>query len=50
MRTTIMCTGDVNLMNVTDGRAPFVRVVEVLRGDRIDRERGRFRRFYDEDA
>ena len=30
MRTTILCSGDVNLMNVTDPRAPFVRVADVL--------------------
>ena len=30
MRTTLMLTGDINLMNVTDPRAPFVRVTEVL--------------------
>lgn len=30
MRTTLMFAGDVNLMNVTDPRAPFVRVTEVL--------------------
>ena len=30
MRTTLMCTGDVNLMNVTDPRAPFARVSDVL--------------------
>ncbi|MGZ8228851.1 MAG: CapA family protein [Burkholderiales bacterium] len=31
MRTTILCTGDVNLMNVTEPRAPFVRVIDALR-------------------
>jgi poly-gamma-glutamate capsule biosynthesis protein CapA/YwtB (metallophosphatase superfamily) len=31
MRTTIMAAGDVNLMNVTDPAAPFVRVTGVLR-------------------
>ena len=31
MRTTLMCTGDINLMNVTDPRSPFVRVSDVLR-------------------
>jgi poly-gamma-glutamate capsule biosynthesis protein CapA/YwtB (metallophosphatase superfamily) len=30
VRTTILCSGDVNLMNVTDARAPFVRVADVL--------------------
>ena len=30
MRTTLMFAGDVNLMNVTDPRAPFARVSEVL--------------------
>jgi poly-gamma-glutamate capsule biosynthesis protein CapA/YwtB (metallophosphatase superfamily) len=29
--TTLMLTGDVNLMNVTDPKAPFVRVQDVLR-------------------
>jgi poly-gamma-glutamate synthesis protein (capsule biosynthesis protein) len=29
--TTLMLTGDVNLMNVTDPEAPFVRVQDVLR-------------------
>jgi poly-gamma-glutamate synthesis protein (capsule biosynthesis protein) len=28
--TTLMCTGDINLMNVTDPEAPFVRVQRVL--------------------
>jgi len=31
MRTTLMLTGDVNLMNVTDLRAPFARVASVLK-------------------
>lgn len=31
MGTTIMLAGDVNLMNVTDASAPFVRVIEALR-------------------
>lgn len=31
MRTTLMFTGDVNLMNVTKPEAPFARVGEVLR-------------------
>jgi poly-gamma-glutamate synthesis protein (capsule biosynthesis protein) len=31
VRTTILCSGDVNLMNVTDPRAPFVRVADALR-------------------
>jgi poly-gamma-glutamate capsule biosynthesis protein CapA/YwtB (metallophosphatase superfamily) len=31
VRTTLMLAGDVNLMNVTDPRAPFVRVNEALR-------------------
>ncbi len=31
MRYTLMFTGDVNLMNVTDPAAPFARVVDVLR-------------------
>jgi len=31
MRQTLMFTGDVNLMNVTDPAAPFARVVDVLR-------------------
>jgi poly-gamma-glutamate synthesis protein (capsule biosynthesis protein) len=30
MRTTVMFAGDVNLMNVTDPRAPFARVTDVL--------------------
>jgi len=30
MRTTLMCSGDINLMNVNDPRAPFVRVSDVL--------------------
>ncbi|MGZ5225180.1 MAG: CapA family protein, partial [Burkholderiales bacterium] len=30
MSTTLMLTGDVNLMNVTDPEAPFVRVQRVL--------------------
>lgn len=30
MRTTLMLAGDVNLMNVTDPRAPFARVTGVL--------------------
>jgi len=30
MRTALMLAGDVNLMNVTDARSPFARVVEVL--------------------
>src|SRR5688572_8183472 len=30
VRTTLMFAGDVNLMNVTDPRAPFVRVADVL--------------------
>lgn len=30
MRTTLMFAGDVNLMNVTDPRAPFSRVTDVL--------------------
>ena len=31
VRTTLMFAGDVNLMNVTDARAPFARVIEALR-------------------
>jgi poly-gamma-glutamate capsule biosynthesis protein CapA/YwtB (metallophosphatase superfamily) len=31
MRTTLMFTGDINLMNVSDPGAPFVKVVDVLR-------------------
>lgn len=31
MRRTILLTGDVNLMNVTDPNVPFARVAEVLR-------------------
>jgi poly-gamma-glutamate capsule biosynthesis protein CapA/YwtB (metallophosphatase superfamily) len=31
MRTTLMFTGDINLMNVTNPEAPFARVAEVLR-------------------
>jgi poly-gamma-glutamate synthesis protein (capsule biosynthesis protein) len=31
VRTTLMFAGDVNLMNVTNPEAPFVRVVDVLR-------------------
>jgi len=31
MRTTLMCTGDINLMNVTDPRGPFVRVSDTLK-------------------
>ena len=30
MRTTLVFAGDVNLMNVTDPRAPFTRVADVL--------------------
>ena len=30
MRATLMFTGDINLMNVTDPRAPFVKVADVL--------------------
>ena len=30
MRTTLLAAGDVNLMNVTDANAPFVRVKDVL--------------------
>ena len=30
MRTTLIFAGDVNLMNVTDPRGPFVRVTDVL--------------------
>ena len=32
MRRTLIFTGDVNLMNVTDPAAPFARVIDVLRG------------------
>lgn len=32
MRRTLIFTGDVNLMNVTDPAAPFARVANVLRG------------------
>src|SRR5262249_43822693 len=31
MSHTLMCTGDVNLMNVTDPTVPFARVSETLR-------------------
>ena len=31
MATTLMLAGDINLMNVTDAAAPFVRVADVLR-------------------
>ena len=31
MRTTLMLTGDINLMNVTDPRAPFARVTPTLK-------------------
>lgn len=31
MSTTLMFTGDVNLMNVTDPRAPFVKIADVLK-------------------
>jgi poly-gamma-glutamate synthesis protein (capsule biosynthesis protein) len=30
MKTTLMFTGDINLMNVTDAEAPFVKVAETL--------------------
>src|SRR5216684_2381306 len=32
MRRTLMLTGDVNLMNVTDPAVPFARVADTLRG------------------
>ena len=32
MRRSLVLTGDVNLMNVTDPAAPFARVADVLRG------------------
>lgn len=35
MRTTLLLAGDVNLMNVTDPRAPFQRVASVLAGGDI---------------
>jgi poly-gamma-glutamate synthesis protein (capsule biosynthesis protein) len=31
MKTTLMFTGDINLMNVTDAEGPFARVADVLR-------------------
>ena len=31
MRRTLMLTGDVNLMNVTDPEVPFARVKDTLR-------------------
>src|SRR5262249_3094353 len=31
MRRTLMLTGDINLMNVTDPRVPFIRVEDTLR-------------------
>jgi poly-gamma-glutamate capsule biosynthesis protein CapA/YwtB (metallophosphatase superfamily) len=31
MKTTLMFTGDINLMNVTDAEGPFVKVADVLR-------------------
>ena len=31
MKTTLMFTGDINLMNVTDAEAPFAKVTDVLR-------------------
>lgn len=31
MSTTIMLTGDINLMNVSDARAPFAKITELLR-------------------